>query len=415
VLPPRGSGHGGHPVPPRSASAAPGRTIGSAALAALLLVVLLAIAACSSPAAPTPTGATTSAPGPTPTALPWPAAADATLPAEAGAAMQAEMARWVEKGFLPGVTAAVVTPQGSWSGSAGVDGNGTELAPDAGMAIASITKTMTAAEVMLLAEQGKVDLDEQASTYLQVRQVANGVTLRQLLGHRSSVPASDDRLWEQVFASPDAHWTADQVLTHVPEATREPGRGFAYDNTNFILLGRVVEEVTGRSVGESLRSDLWQPLGLTRIAFQDEQRLTAPLAAPGGDDGVPANGDTQYLPFRSVASVVGAAGGVAADAESVARWGYQLYGGRLLSPESVTQMTTFDDGDAYGLGTLDFTHPSQQTSHIDGFGHPGELPGFRTVLAVLPGYRTAIALMTPSAVEVVGYVQWLVKAGSLRG
>ena len=78
--------------------------------------------------------------------LPWPASPAQDLPAKVGARLQGELDRWIAKGFLPGATAAVVTPDGTWSGAAGVDGDGAALEASSGMALASITKTFTAAE-----------------------------------------------------------------------------------------------------------------------------------------------------------------------------------------------------------------------------------------------------------------------------
>ena len=67
---------------------------------------------------------------------------------------------------MRGVTAAVLTPQGSWAGAVGVDGDGVPLAPEAMMGIAEVTNTVTAAEVLLLAQDGRIDLDAPVSTYL---------------------------------------------------------------------------------------------------------------------------------------------------------------------------------------------------------------------------------------------------------
>lgn len=134
--------------------------------------------------------------------------------------------------------------------------------------------------------------------------------------------------------------------------------------------------------------DLWRPLRLGRLAWQDQQHLAPPLARPGADPlvpkGIPAS---PFLPFRSLASAVGAAGGVAGDAASVAAWGYALYGARLLHEVSVKQMTDFADGDGYGLGTLDFTAGGYARSNIDAVGHDGVTLGYRRVMAVFETHR----------------------------
>ena len=126
-------------------------------------------------------------------------------------------------------------------------------------------------------------------------------------------------------------------------------------------------------------------------------------------------GDGPFLPFRALATGFGAAGGVAGDVESVAQWGYELYGSRVLRPESVEEMTDFQDGDGYGLGTLDNRTVENGMRDVDVLGHTGETVGYRSVLAVIPDVKASVAILTPSTVEVLPLVRKLVTAGSLLG
>ena len=375
-----------------------------------------ALAGCSgnggTPAA-TSSVARSSAPVSTAVALPWPASPATDLPAKVGARLQGELDRWIDKGFFPGATTAVVTHDGTWSGAAGVDGAGATLEASSGMALASITKTFTAAEVMFLAEKGKVDLDKPASTYLPVPWLANGVTVRQLLGHRSGIHDAGDTAYPDLFSRPNRHWTPQQFLAEVPKPTQPPGQTWEYANANFVLLGLIIEKISGTDVATAISRDLWAPLGIDRLAYQDAQTLPLPRAAAGGDDELPTTATAkQYLPFRSLASAVGSAGSAAGDAESVARWGYDLYGALRLRPDSVEQMADFSDGDGYGLGTFDYTNDHWYTSHVNGFGHHGVTSGYRTVLAVYPAEEMSIAILTPSNVEPLPYVRFLEKAAT---
>src|SRR5690349_21504877 len=183
-----------------------------AALRGLGLVALCALTvACSAPA-PTTTDAAPSVSASPSTGAPFPALPTAALPAAQAAAMDAEMTRWVDTGLLSGVTVAVVTQAGTWSGAAGVDGAGTTLVPDSAMAIASITKTFVAAEVMHLVEDGSVDLDAPAATYFEHPQTANGVTVRQLLSMRSGVVDPPDAAYAVLGTHPDRHWDPQDAL-----------------------------------------------------------------------------------------------------------------------------------------------------------------------------------------------------------
>ncbi len=364
-----------------------------------------------SPSAATPSDSSPSAAGGR-----WPDLPGSGLPADVADRLEAEMTSWVDRGMLPGVTAAVAGPQGVWVGAAGVDGAGIPLTPDAGMSLLQITWSFTAAEVMLLAEQGKVDLDAPAATYVPVRQVANGVTVRQLLEHRAGIPDPGAADLEESWSSrPDAHWTTARYLRPVGRATDPPGEELYFDTTNYELLGLVVEKVSGERLGAAYRQDLWAPLGLTRLALQDEQRLPPPLAAPGRDPALPDGiADDRYLPFRTLVSAVRASVGAAGDAESVARWGYALHGGHLLEPESVAQMTDFADDD-WGLGMFDCATRILESPSIDCIGNEAELMGYSVVLVVVPSAQTSVAVLSPSTNKAYGFVKWLMSAGDLLG
>lgn len=326
--------------------------------------------------------------------------------------LQVEIERWVSEGYLPGLTVALVSKGRTWSGAAGVDRTGTALTPQTGLTIGSITKTFVAAEVMTLVEEGLVDLDAPASTYVDSLLLGKGVTVRQLLEMRSglSQPVEPPVLVTRTATG----WTVAQSLATVPNTPRPPGAEFDYNNANYWVLGMLVAQVRTTSLGEAMRMDLFEPAGLERIALQSEKALAPPLARPGDDDQtnipIPAQGDG-YLPFRSLATYVGAAGAIASDAPTTARWGYQLYGGQLLEKASLEDMTEFGD-DHYGLGTVDF---SDLRWNIDALGHQGEQVGFRSVLAVIPSTQLAVVILSPSTADVGALVQYLVKAGKLTG
>jgi D-alanyl-D-alanine carboxypeptidase len=191
------------------------------------------------------------------------------------------------------------------------------------MAIYSVTKTFTAAEVMHLAATGRVDLDAPLSKYVQHRLTGNGATVRQALGMRSGLPGFTDQesqaLLSAGLAHPGRHWTMQESLAYLKGTPSPPGGDPVYSCAKYWLLGLLVENVTGRSVAEAYRADLLDPAGLNRIAVQDTERPTAPLAAPPRRLHLPP--PDGYLPYRSIASGTGPAGGIATDAQTVARVG----------------------------------------------------------------------------------------------
>lgn len=298
----------------------------------------------------------------------------------------------------PGVTAAVLTDEGSWMGAAGKGGDGRMLVPEAMMGIASVSKTFTAAEVLHLVAAGRVDLDAPMSRYVEHRLTANGATVREALGMRSGIRFHQRDLQAMlgaVFVAPGRRWTPQDSLAYQTGEPSAPGGDPAYSDANYWLLGLLVEKVTGRSLAEALRTDLLDPAGLDRVAVQDAERPTPPLGAPpsrlrlGPPDG--------YLPCRALATAGGAAGGMAADAPTLARWGYQLYGARLLPAETVHAMMTPETagtvfpGVGYGLGTMLFLGLGTEAN----VGHSGRSPAYSSMLAVIPARHLSAAILIP--------------------
>jgi D-alanyl-D-alanine carboxypeptidase len=358
-----------------------------------VLLVALVLAACSSndagkPPATTPAQQQKKLPDPATTPLD---------PARA-ATLQAVLTKVVDQyASIPdsesasrGITAAVVSDQWSWSGAAGKDAAGITLRPTTSMAVASITKTFVASEVLLLAQARKIDLDAPLSTYVKHKLTANNATVRQHLSMTSGVPnyLPDDyaKLDKAIAAAPGKHWTSEQVLSYDTAQPSQPNSPYNYSNPSFVLLGMLIEKVTGQPLATVLRRDLANPAGLERAAFQDAEKPQPPVA----EDRNPVCGQAVdgFLPCRAIASLSSANAGLAADAPTVARWGYQLYGDRVIPAELVDQLTA-GDGE-YGLGTMLF---SQQFGLGVAFGHRGDMPDYTSLLVAIPEHHFAVSVL----------------------
>jgi CubicO group peptidase (beta-lactamase class C family) len=290
-----------------------------------------------------------------------------------------------------GITAAVVTDKWIWSSAAGKDAIGTPLQPTTSMAVASITKTFVASEVLLLAKAKKIDLDKPLSTYVKHKLTANNATTRQHLSMTSGVPnfLPDDyaKLDKAIAAAPAKHWTSEQVLTYDTAEPGEPGSPYNYSNPSYVLLGMLIEKITGQPLQTVLRRDLATPAGLERAAFQDAEKPQPPVTKDrtGSSCGAAFDG---YIPCRAIASLSAANAGLAADAPTIARWGYQLYGDRVVPAEIVDQMTAGDG--QYGLGTMRY---SEQFGLGDAFGHRGDAPGYTALMVAIPDHHVAVAVL----------------------
>jgi D-alanyl-D-alanine carboxypeptidase len=395
--------------------AVPGATIGSEAIVminhrpARVAVVALAVASLGIAGCGSAGDGGTAAPAASPTmssAPLWAPPGSGDLSAQTADKLQAAIDKWVALGSLKGMTAAVVTPDGVWSGAAGVDAAGTPLQPDSAMSIMSISTTYTAAEVMLLAGRGLVDLDAPITDYIDVPFDTQGATVRQVLAMRSGFPSYTTEQAEVSIAEDlDREWTISEALATLPEDAEGLGTVGGpprYNDVNYQLLTELVAKVTNKSFAQAVRGDLLDPAGLRRTWVQSGETPTAPLTVGGqaayADVVDPAG---PFMPSRSFASFDLGEGSIAADAADVARWGYQLYGGQVIDSTLVTQMEADpqeSDVGLYGLGTI---VTSEDLVLMVGHGGGGPDVPYTTMLFVWTGDQpVAVAVLAP---EPAGY------------
>ncbi len=292
------------------------------------------------------------------------------LPAEAAASLQAAVDRArATYGLDVLVIGVSVDGTHGWSGGSGTAPDGrTRLTGDDPFAIASVTKTFTATVVLQLVEERRLDLDDAASIYLPGEEQVNGVTIRQLLSHTSGIADLLAPMRGALNADTTRLWTPAEVLTFIGPAVFAPGADWAYSNTNFVLLGMVVEAITGRPFQEELARRVLAPLDLSQSGL---------LATPGAP----------WLFSESWASAFWTAGGMYASADDLLRWGDALYGGWMLRSASLQAMLAFNDN-GYGLGAERYEVAGQV-----GYGHSGLLRGFTTLLIHLPDAGVTISLV----------------------
>lgn len=203
----------------------------------------------------------------------WTTPAEQALPPSTADAMQAALETYLQTQDAPGATAAVVTRDGAWAGAAGVDAVGAELEPESAFAIASITKTFVAAEVLLLSAHGQVDLDVDVAEYVELPFTSDGATVREVLGMESGFPLDPVEQVVGMTGDLDREWAVDDVfdLVQVGSIQGVHGGDPDYNNLNYWALGALVEEVTGQSLADAVRQDLLDPLGLERVWVQGEE------------------------------------------------------------------------------------------------------------------------------------------------
>jgi D-alanyl-D-alanine carboxypeptidase len=257
-----------------------------------------------------------------------------------------------------------------WSGASGNPRDaGPALAPDSPMVIGSVTKTFVAAAILQLVEEGSLALDDRVRDHLpELRQVSRRITVRQLLDHTSGLAdLFNDATRRGLEEEPSRAWTSDEVLETLHAPWYRPGEGWAYANTNYFLLGMIVERISGAPLAEVLTDRFLAPLELAG---------TRTLTGVAGDPLEPA-----------WTTIFWASGAMAAPAADLARWGDALYGDGLLGEPSRSAMLDVNDHD-YGLGVQRL-----KVGRVKGYGHTGLLNTYTTLLFHVPREDVTIALL----------------------
>ncbi|MCE4026045.1 beta-lactamase family protein [Microbacterium sp. Au-Mic1] len=316
------------------------------------------------------------------------------LPAETVAALDAAAAKAFALGASPGAVVGVRTPEGTWTKAYGnADLAGTPMQVGMHTRIASLTKMYTATIVLQLAQEGRLALDDTIGTYVDGIPNGDTITLTQLADMTSGIASytMNDKLLAKYFADPTAVYTPEEVIAAGAAVSPlfPPGEGFAYSNTNTVLLGKVIEKVTGQDVGALMQSRIFDPLHLANTSWPGTSAaLPEPYARGYTLNGNSATPDapadsTDWNPSWSFT-----AGEIISDIDDLLTMGRALGTGQgLVDAKTQTlRLTSFSDI-GYGFGL----------SCSQGWvGHTGDLAGYNTSLFYDTATDTTVAVQTNS-------------------
>lgn len=255
--------------------------------------------------------------------------------------------------------------------------------------IGSITKQFTASAIMLLAQAGKLHLDDKLAVYLPKAPHANEVTLRELLTHTSGIPGyTEPASFDAASKLPVTPWGIVQTVARAPLAFK-PGTRWEYSNTNFVLLGLVVQKLSGMPYTQFVDAHFIQPLHLGTMSFWDPLRVHRDAAV-----------GYSTMPFEPVLHTIDwnwdwawAAGGLDVSASDLARWDVALDSGKVVAPASFAVMSTAQKlrngksaGYGFGLGVGTFLRRKAVV-------HTGGVPGFITENFTIPQDGLAIVVL----------------------
>ena len=282
--------------------------------------------------------------------------------------------------------------------------NGTEKKPLTAanrFRIGSITKMFTAAMILQLAEEGKLKLTDTLDKYFPQIPNANKITMAHILAHRSGIHDSIiDRNLRPPSMTKTSPITKDEMLALIAKGTPdfEPDSKHSYSNSGYLLLGLILEKLTGKPYGEALKQRI-----VSKIGLKDTYTATGNIDVSKNEALTYMNlgGDWKQVPETHPSNLF-SAGAIVSTPNDLAKFIQAWFDLKLISQESLNQMKTIRDGD--GLGMEPFTFAGKTF-----YGHTGGGDNYGAWLAYLPEEKLAVAYTTNAKVyPVVNIVRGVV-------
>ena len=284
------------------------------------------------------------------------------------------------------------------------------MQPDNLLLSGSVGKTYVAAVALQLVGEGRLRLDEKIATYLGRESWfsrlpnANDITVRMLMNHTSGLVRYElnPKFLQDLTANPNKVWTPAERIAYLLDAQPpfRAGEGWDYSDTNYIVLGLIIERLTNTELNDEIRRRVLVPLALAHTVPSDRRRipgLAQGYAGPnnpfGGFDAMVVNGELVINPQFEWAG-----GGYASTADDLARWMKLLFEGRAY-PDSLLRQA-LDGREARGLGQgvrYGLAAIIRETPLGTVYGHSGFMPGYQTEARYYPAHKFAVAFQFNSS------------------
>ena len=332
----------------------------------------------------------------------------------------------VEEG-LPGITMLIETPEGIWTGAAGVADipNEIPMLPCNVHRVGSATKVFTAAVIFMLEEQGMLQLDDKIELHLGseiVDKIENGkeATITHLLNHSSGIFEYLDIDYTLTFYNDlTKHWTAMEELEFVynQDAVFPLGTEVSYSNTNYLLLGLIAEKITGKTGTQLYKEMIFDPLNLEHTYFNQESKIPSNLVRGYYDefgDGVLK--DITDITFANNSM----AGGLSSNVEDLNVFLKAcMTSGGLFSDSTITKMLTisglpFSEPDKFNYGSeykvrkisgIGLCWFETETEYGMAYGHDGGMNGRRARMWYWPDSNKSIIILMNASGEKIKPIQ----------
>ncbi len=301
-----------------------------------------------------------------------------------------------EKGMV-GVSVAMNFEEDEiWAYANGKSKVDVPLTTEHSMAVGSISKSITAATILKLVDESVITLDDTIGQWVSDPDIDPAITIRQCLNHTSGIYNYSDNLalGAQIFFDMSRIWKPIEVIDLlVKEKKFEKGTDWSYSNTNYIVLGIIIESVTGQDYHDVVRSKILSPAGLDNVQLYAYETFNTELAdlwfsISGGNT---TNATKQYGNLNALFSAAWAAGAYISTPSDITKWMKSLFKGDILSQDRIDDMLDgydFDNGDSYGLGI-----GIRNVDGVEAYGHNGEIL-YSSAMLFIPSMDLSIAVST---------------------
>jgi CubicO group peptidase (beta-lactamase class C family) len=336
--------------------------------------------------------------------------------AELGNELQQTIQQSLQGTQVPDISVAIVAPDGTtWLNSNGVSNveSNTPLNANDRFNVGSITKPLVATTVLQLVEEGRLSLDDTLAQRLPdiADKIANSdrITIRQMLNMTSGI-AEYFPSGVETEALPslenssilEQKYTPQQLISRIEgkPASFEPGQKVEYTNSNYLLLGQIVEAVTGSTLAQQMRERIFEPLGMTNTFYPPQESVPGGLTrgyTDFGADGKLENTRAEKGNF----SLADAAGAVVSTPSDIARFAQGLFKGQLLAPDTLKEMVEGRDGNIEGGGIQGSYGLGIGIADVPNLGkvwaHPGTYWGWASLMAYIPDRDITVVVMENAA------------------
>jgi D-alanyl-D-alanine carboxypeptidase len=333
-------------------------------------------------------------------------------PAPLRDALQRRFEELHKGGSFPGGTAGFVLADGTSFGIAvGISDRtaGTPMKPTDRLLLGSVGKTYASAVALQMIAEGKFTLDDTLDRFFGKEpwfgRIANAgaITVRHVMTHTSGLVRYEfnPKFTKDLSAQPDKVWSGVDRLSYLFDATPPfaPGAGWEYSDTNYIVLGMIIEQVAKASYYDELRRRILVPFALKDTVPADSRTVAGLVQGYAGPNN-PFGGRDEMITdgrFAVNPQFEWTGGGLAVTALDLARWGKLLYEGKVLDAAMTARLlegvpSKLGPEAKYGLGVIIRPSPLGIT-----YGHSGFMPGYQTELVYFPDLKASIAVQVNSS------------------